>query len=113
MSMTLILFVENERPPLIKGCPKSIENLMKSCWDEAFQNRPTMEIVVEAMNIFCKYFKDGERLDYSQVRHENDNTNYICSEAAVGLSKMEELSDRERLNKFFCMPPVKTVMKMG
>lgn len=52
--------VSGERPKLIEGCPKPIENLMTSCWDPAPINRPSMEYVVEVMTELCNYFPGAD-----------------------------------------------------
>ncbi|XP_069699791.1 mitogen-activated protein kinase kinase kinase 7-like isoform X2 [Periplaneta americana] len=45
-----------ERPPLINGCPKPLEQLMTSCWDKNPANRPPMEEVVRIMSLLFPFF---------------------------------------------------------
>lgn len=52
-----------QRPPLIIGCPKPIENLMTSCWDPSPEKRPSMKDVVEEMQILCEFFPNVEPLN--------------------------------------------------
>lgn len=59
---------KGDRPPLIEGCPKPIEDLMTSCWDPSPEKRPSMEYVVEVMRILCEFFPNqDEPLDYSKI----------------------------------------------
>lgn len=38
---------------------------MTRCWDESVDERPSMEYVVEVMQILCEFFPNGdEPLDY-------------------------------------------------
>ncbi|XP_068081356.1 mitogen-activated protein kinase kinase kinase 7 [Anabrus simplex] len=55
-----------ERPPLIQGCPRLIENLMTRCWDKNPVNRPTMEEVVHVMSRLFPFFSGyDEPVQYS------------------------------------------------
>lgn len=57
-----------DRPPLIEGCPKPIEDLMTGCWDPCPEKRPSMEHVVEIMRILCEFFPNAdEPLDYTKL----------------------------------------------
>lgn len=57
-----------DRPPLIEGCPKPIEDLMTNCWDPCPEKRPSMEHVVEIMRTLCEFFPNAdEPLDYSKL----------------------------------------------
>ncbi|XP_068203163.1 mitogen-activated protein kinase kinase kinase 7-like isoform X2 [Palaemon carinicauda] len=51
---------QKQRPPLISGCPKLLENLMKRCWDHDHARRPRMEEVVEKVSIICKFLKGAD-----------------------------------------------------
>lgn len=51
---------QKQRPPLISGCPKLLENLMKRCWDHNHARRPRMEEVVEKVSIICKFLKGAD-----------------------------------------------------
>ncbi|XP_050733763.1 probable serine/threonine-protein kinase nek3 isoform X2 [Eriocheir sinensis] len=48
------------RPPLITGCPKLLENLMKRCWDHNQDRRPRMEEVVEKMCLVSRFLKGAD-----------------------------------------------------
>lgn len=64
----ILLSFKGDRPPLIEGCPKPIEELMTNCWDPSPEKRPSMEYVVEVMRILCQYFPGAdEPLDYSKI----------------------------------------------
>lgn len=70
-----------QRPALLEGCPKPIENLMTSCWNKEPAERPGMETIVEIMQILCEYFPHADKpLDYrilDEVRLINVNTMII------------------------------------
>ncbi|KAJ9585674.1 hypothetical protein L9F63_002464, partial [Diploptera punctata] len=56
-----------ERPPLINGCPKPIEQLMTRCWDKVPSNRPSMDEVVSIMNLIFPFFSGhDEPVQYSE-----------------------------------------------
>lgn len=60
--------LEGDRPPLIEDCPKPIEDLMTSCWDPSPEQRPSMEHVVEIMQILCEYCPGADTpLDYNKA----------------------------------------------
>lgn len=65
-----------ERPKLIDGCPKPIENLMTTCWDPAPINRPSMEYVVEVMTVLCEYFPGAEE----PIVYNNQDDVDVCHE---------------------------------
>ncbi|KAK7081699.1 Mitogen-activated protein kinase kinase kinase 7, partial [Halocaridina rubra] len=48
---------QKQRPPLISGCPKVLENLMKRCWDHKHDRRPRMEEVVETVSLVSRYLR--------------------------------------------------------
>lgn len=59
---------KGNRPPLIDGCPKPIEELMTNCWSKNPSERPSMDYVVQVMTELCKFFPGGDvPLDYSVV----------------------------------------------
>lgn len=61
------------RPPLVKDCPKPIEDLMVSCWAENPSERPPMDLVVEVMHDLCKLHPGGDDpLDYNDVEEEEE-----------------------------------------
>ncbi|KAG0730174.1 Mitogen-activated protein kinase kinase kinase 7 [Chionoecetes opilio] len=51
---------QRQRPPLITGCPKLLETLMKRCWDHNQARRPRMEEVVEKMCLVMRFLKGAE-----------------------------------------------------
>ncbi|XP_023703195.1 mitogen-activated protein kinase kinase kinase 7 isoform X2 [Cryptotermes secundus] len=69
-----------ERPPLISGCPKPIEQLMTSCWDKNPASRPSMDEVVHIMSQLLPFFSGYEEpVQYpsevsAPVSEESDNT---------------------------------------
>ncbi|KAF2349649.1 Serine-threonine/tyrosine-protein kinase catalytic domain [Trinorchestia longiramus] len=48
------------RPPLIVGCPKLLENLMKRCWDHAANKRPSMEEVVATVPQISRFLRGAD-----------------------------------------------------
>ncbi|XP_078700262.1 mitogen-activated protein kinase kinase kinase 7-like isoform X2 [Branchiostoma floridae x Branchiostoma belcheri] len=48
------------RPPLVKGLPKPIENLMTRCWSKDPNQRPAMEEVVRIMAHLMQFFPGEE-----------------------------------------------------
>lgn len=66
------------RPPLLKGCPAEIENLMTTCWSKSVENRPSMRTVVETMRQICSVFPDTiEPLVYKYADNVCNSTNTI------------------------------------
>lgn len=64
---------KGNRPPLIEGCPKPIEELMTTCWSKNPSERPGMDYVVQVMGELCKFFPGGEvPLDYSVVEEAEE-----------------------------------------
>ncbi|XP_055847006.1 mitogen-activated protein kinase kinase kinase 7 [Episyrphus balteatus] len=51
---------KGNRPPIIEGCPKPIEDLYTSCWSREPSERPSMQHVVEIMTILCDYFPGAD-----------------------------------------------------
>ncbi|XP_014489241.1 PREDICTED: mitogen-activated protein kinase kinase kinase 7-like [Dinoponera quadriceps] len=55
-----------QRPPLIEGCPKPIEDLMTRCWQKAPEERPSMDEVVRIMTELSEFFSHHlEPVEYS------------------------------------------------
>ena len=52
-----------ERPIIPRWCPKSLEKVIKSCWEEDPAKRPTMGEVINQLDA-C--IKDCEQLDFSR-----------------------------------------------
>lgn len=83
---------KGNRPPLIDGCPKPIEDLMTSCWSKSAAERPDMDYVVEVMAELCKLFPGGdEPLDYSVV--EEVMVNYISYSSFLNLKIFQDDED--------------------
>ena len=65
--------IAGDRPALLEGCPKPIERLMTTCWDPNPIERPSMEHVVQEMNVLCRFFSGADEPlvydDYSEVVH--------------------------------------------
>jgi hypothetical protein len=45
------------RPPIPIGCPESISQLLRNCWDENPDDRPSFEIIVEYLDLHQKEFE--------------------------------------------------------
>ncbi|KYN15076.1 Mitogen-activated protein kinase kinase kinase 7 [Trachymyrmex cornetzi] len=55
-----------QRPPLIEGCPRPIEDLMTRCWQKAPEERPSMDEVVRIMTELSEFFSPHlEPVEYS------------------------------------------------
>lgn len=48
-----------QRPPLIEGCPKALENLMTRCWSKDPQKRPSMSEIEERLEQLFQFFGNG------------------------------------------------------
>jgi mitogen-activated protein kinase kinase kinase 7 len=60
--LTVLWKVHNgQRPPLVEGCPRPIENLMTACWAQAPAKRPAMSTVVEIMRKLCSLFHGADQ----------------------------------------------------
>ncbi|XP_054267418.1 mitogen-activated protein kinase kinase kinase 7-like [Macrosteles quadrilineatus] len=46
---------KGDRPPLIDGCPKPLENLYTRCWDKNASIRPSMDEVVRIMSVIYTF----------------------------------------------------------
>ncbi|XP_034936730.1 mitogen-activated protein kinase kinase kinase 7-like [Chelonus insularis] len=63
-----------QRPPLIEGCPKPIEDLIKRCWEKNPEKRPAMDEIVEIMDILSEFFTgDLEPVEYTPSEEFPDN----------------------------------------
>ncbi|GLV34596.1 TGF-beta activated kinase 1 [Carabus blaptoides fortunei] len=64
---------KGQRPPLLEGCPPTIEKLMTACWDQNPTLRPTMQEVVQSMSELAIYFPGGDTpVDYSPEANNGD-----------------------------------------
>ena len=50
----------DQRPPMIKGCPPPLENLMTKCWDKDIGIRPSMTEVVTEMSFLSQFFPGSQ-----------------------------------------------------
>ncbi|XP_067123382.1 mitogen-activated protein kinase kinase kinase 7-like isoform X2 [Centruroides vittatus] len=48
-----------QRPPLIEGCPKPLEELMTRCWSKDPMKRPSMLEIEEQLEELFQFFKNG------------------------------------------------------
>uniref|UniRef100_A0A336KER5 Mitogen-activated protein kinase kinase kinase 7 n=1 Tax=Culicoides sonorensis TaxID=179676 RepID=A0A336KER5_CULSO len=68
---------EGNRPPLLEGCPKPLEELMTKCWDQEPSNRPSMETVVDIMTKLLPFFPGGdEPLNFAQCDNRSSIDEY-------------------------------------
>ncbi|XP_062536859.1 mitogen-activated protein kinase kinase kinase 7 [Armigeres subalbatus] len=75
---------QGSRPPLIDGCPKPIEHLMISCWNQEPGNRPSMQHVVEQMNQLCKFFPgEHEPIVYPDVADDDEESSYSHDDSTL------------------------------
>ncbi|KOC70178.1 Mitogen-activated protein kinase kinase kinase 7 [Habropoda laboriosa] len=77
-----------QRPPLIEGCPKPIEDLMTRCWHKSPEERPSMDEVVEIMTTLSQFFSDYlEPVEYSpNVESEEVNENHISKDDTLDVT---------------------------
>ncbi|KAK2583473.1 hypothetical protein KPH14_009442 [Odynerus spinipes] len=62
-----------QRPPLIEGCPKPIEELMTRCWQKCPEDRPSMDEVVRIMTVLFEFFNSNlEPVEYSLGSEADD-----------------------------------------
>lgn len=54
-------FGTGTRPPLLKGCPKPIEDLITRCWAKDSAIRPSMTRVVKIMTLLSSFFKGADQ----------------------------------------------------
>ncbi|XP_015114804.1 mitogen-activated protein kinase kinase kinase 7 [Diachasma alloeum] len=60
-----------QRPPLIEGCPKPIENLITRCWQKNPEGRPGMEEIVTVMTHLSEFFSgELEPVEYMRSMSE-------------------------------------------
>lgn len=77
-----------QRPPLIEGCPKPIEDLMTSCWKKLPVQRPSMDEVVRIMNKLSEFFSPHlEPIEYSLSSEADDvDENEISKEDTLDIA---------------------------
>ncbi|XP_078038049.1 mitogen-activated protein kinase kinase kinase 7 [Augochlora pura] len=77
-----------QRPPLIEGCPKPIEDLMTRCWHKSPEERPSMDTVVEIMTTLSQFFSGHlEPVEYSaSIESEEVNDNHVPKDDTLDVS---------------------------
>ncbi|CAK9807861.1 Mitogen-activated protein kinase kinase kinase 7 [Anthophora plagiata] len=77
-----------QRPPLIEGCPKPIEDLMTRCWHKSPEERPSMDEVVEIMMTLSQFFSDYlEPVEYSpNAESEEVNENHVSKDDTLDVT---------------------------
>lgn len=77
-----------QRPPLIEGCPKPLEDLMTRCWHKSPEERPSMDEVVEIMTILSQFFNEHlEPVEYSRnIESEKINENHISKDDTLDVT---------------------------
>lgn len=68
-----------ERPPLMDGCPKPIENLYTRCWDKDPSVRPSMDEVVTIMTKLFMFFGGFDE----PVQFDEDESSEASAEAEI------------------------------
>ncbi|XP_011297479.1 mitogen-activated protein kinase kinase kinase 7 [Fopius arisanus] len=61
-----------QRPPLIEGCPKPIEDLITRCWQKNPEGRPGMEDIVTVMTHLSEFFS-GELEPVEYIRSASED----------------------------------------
>ncbi|XP_011695661.1 PREDICTED: mitogen-activated protein kinase kinase kinase 7 [Wasmannia auropunctata] len=75
-----------QRPPLIEGCPKPIENLMTRCWQKAPEERPSMDEVVRIMTELSEFFsRHLEPVEYSLSSEDDVDENETSREDTLDI----------------------------
>lgn len=81
-----------QRPPLIEGCPKPLEDLMTRCWHKSPEERPSMDEVVEIMTILSQFFNEHlepveySRSSYKYIESEKINENHISKDDTLDVT---------------------------
>nr|XP_031831452.1 mitogen-activated protein kinase kinase kinase 7-like isoform X1 [Nomia melanderi] len=77
-----------QRPPLIEGCPKPIEDLMTRCWHKSPKERPSMDVVVEIMTTLSQFFSGHlEPVEYSaSIELEEVNDNHVLKDNTLDMT---------------------------
>lgn len=66
------------RPPLLEGCPKTIERLMTTCWDQSPSKRPSMAEVVEMLTVLDTFLEEPDfPLDFNDNSEESEVGNSL------------------------------------
>ncbi|XP_059052627.1 mitogen-activated protein kinase kinase kinase 7 [Achroia grisella] len=67
-----------QRPNLIEGCPKPIEQLMTQCWHKVPAERPSMAQVVEMMTALCEFFPGADKpINYNDCEVDDTDDQYL------------------------------------
>lgn len=82
------------RPPLIKGCPKTLESLLTRCWDKEPSNRPSMTEVEGTMNKLSSFFPGGDQPITYPISHSDNlqRTDTECSAAGDSIDRSQRLA---------------------
>jgi len=89
-----------DRPPLIDGCPKPLENLYTRCWDKDSSVRPSMDEVVRVMSVIYTLvsgydqplqFDDDTYSFYTDEGEEEYETENTLESQSISDSYMESL----------------------
>ncbi|CAL4103423.1 unnamed protein product, partial [Meganyctiphanes norvegica] len=93
---------QKQRPPLVHGSPKIIENLMTRCWDHVQDNRPRMDEVIESVQFISKYLKGCDEPIINPPPHSDDSSiadsnMSPCANSSAGHTS-KDVSDRELLS---------------
>ena len=77
-----------QRPPLIEGCPKPIEDLMTRCWHKSPEERPSMDEVVEIMTMLSQFFNSHlEPVEYSRsLASQEVNENHVSKDDTLDVT---------------------------
>jgi hypothetical protein len=67
---------KGQRPNMIEGLPKPIENLMVQCWDPQPMNRPPMAEVHERMKLLSEFFPEPEPLNMLDSYDDSTDEHY-------------------------------------
>lgn len=74
-----------QRPPLLEGCPKPIEELMVRCWSKEPEKRPSMNEVVQIMECLLEFFSGHDQpIEYSLTTSNSEEDCVVDSEIATG-----------------------------
>ncbi|XP_055910217.1 mitogen-activated protein kinase kinase kinase 7 [Eupeodes corollae] len=82
---------KGNRPPIIEGCPKPIEELYTSCWSREPSDRPSMQHVVEIMTLLCEYFPGADQpLEYKETLnfHQQSSKEFSETDATIDNSRV-------------------------
>ncbi|XP_069169167.1 mitogen-activated protein kinase kinase kinase 7 isoform X4 [Procambarus clarkii] len=97
---------QKQRPPLVTGCPKLLENLMKRCWDHNQARRPRMEEVVEKITVITRFLKGADEPINNPPSDDSITDSYMspCIGSSAGHTSRDVSELSSSTNDISCEP---------